>query len=56
MTYIDTVLVQWYSKELSLVKTSVFGVKNVAIKQGLGALRSLFPVLALHIYMVEISL
>ena len=41
MIYVDTILVQWFSKKQSTVQTSVFGAKFVAMKQGIEALRGL---------------
>ena len=36
--YVDTALVQWFSKKKSTVETSVFGTEFVNMKQGIDAL------------------
>ena len=41
LIYMNTVLVQWFSKKQPTVKTSVFGAEFVAMKQGIDALRGL---------------
>ena len=38
LIYVNTALVQWFSKKQSTLVTSVFGAKFVAIKQGINAL------------------
>ena len=39
--YLNTALVQWFSKKPSTVETSVFGAEFVAMQQGIDALRGL---------------
>ena len=41
MVYVNTALVQQFSKKQSTVETSVFGAEFVTIKQGIDALRGL---------------
>ena len=41
LIYVNTALVQWFSKKQSAVETSVFGDEFVAIKQGIDALQGL---------------
>ena len=41
LIYMNTALVQWFSKKQSTVETSVFGTEFVAMKQGIDALRGL---------------
>ena len=41
LMYVNTALVQWYSKKLSTVEASVLGAKFVAIEQGINAARCL---------------
>ena len=41
LIYINTPLVQWFSKKLSTVETSVIGTEFVAMKQGIDALQCL---------------
>ena len=41
LIYVNTALVQWFSKKQSTVETSVFGAEFVAMKQGIDALRGL---------------
>ena len=38
LIYMNTALVQWFSKKQSTVETSVFGAEFVAMKQGIDAL------------------
>ena len=41
LIYMNTALVQWFSKKQSTLETSVFGAEFVAMKQGIDALRGL---------------
>ena len=41
LIYVNTALVQWFSKKQSTVETLVFGAEFVAMKQGIDVLRSL---------------
>ena len=41
LMYVNTALVQWFSKKQSTVETLVFGAKFVSMKHGITALRSL---------------
>ena len=41
LIYMNTALVQWFSKKQTTVETSVFGTEFVAMKQGIDALRGL---------------
>ena len=41
MIYVNTALVQGFSKKQSTVETTVFGIEFVAMKQGIDALRGL---------------
>ena len=42
LIYVNTTLVQWFSKKQSTVETSVFGTEFVSMKQGIDALRGLW--------------
>ena len=41
LIYVNTTLVQWFSKKRSTVESSVFNAEFVALKQGINALRGL---------------
>ena len=41
MIYVNTALVQWFSKKQYTVETSVFGTEFVSMKQGIDTLRGL---------------
>ena len=41
LIYVNTALVQWFSKKQSTVKTSMFGAEFIVMKQGIDALRGL---------------
>ena len=41
LIYVNTALVQWFSKKQSKVETSVFGDEFLAMKQGIDVLRGL---------------
>ena len=41
LIYVNTALVQWFSKKQCTVETSVFGAEFVAMKQGIDALQGL---------------
>ena len=38
MIYVNTALVQWFSKKQSTLEPSVFGIELVTMKQGIDAL------------------
>ena len=41
LMYVNTALVQWFSKKQSTVEKSVYGAEFVTMKQGIDALRGL---------------